>query len=79
MNTIKDHWIDYRAQVIPSTASPVQLNECQLAFYGGAVSVLSIVVNLGDPTVTEEEAEATMDRLMQEVQAFRDSFERSGS
>ena len=59
METLKEFWNDYREKVIPPEAGDVQLEECQKAFYAGAVSfkdILSQVYNMSD----EKREEALM-------------------
>lgn len=47
-------WRSYKANVLPSNAGPVQIEETQRAFYSGAVVVLSAMADIGEPEVTEE-------------------------
>jgi hypothetical protein len=65
-------WESYRRGVLSPKAPPIQVSECQIAFYGGASSVLAEVFRLGDLDVPEDEGVQKLQGLLDEVTAFKD-------
>jgi hypothetical protein len=41
-NTLAQEWERFSRAVVPSDAPPVQISEMKMAFYGGALSLLSL-------------------------------------
>ena len=67
-------WASYRERVLPVDAPPVQVRECQLAFYAGAVSLHEALlggVSPGDG-VTDADMEL-MEAIELELRAFVES------
>ena len=64
-------WASYRERVVPADASPVQVQECQRAFYMGAAALYYDLMNGlsegPDTTQADEEYMAAVDR---ELRAF---------
>ena len=71
MNTIQQAWESYLCEVIPADASPVQIEEIRRAFYAGAVSFCSIVVNLDDEDLSPYAALAMFNGLVDELKQFK--------
>ena len=70
IRSISQSWERYRKRVLPKTASPIQISECQMAFYGGASAVLGVVLRLGDAEVPEDVGVAGLESLGEELTAF---------
>jgi hypothetical protein len=69
--TIRDGWIGYLERVIPSGASPVQVQETRRSFYAGAAHVMNLLAAVGDdPTITEDEGVKILDERAKEVENF---------
>ena len=68
--TIESMWNAYDAVVIPSRALEVQRKECKFAFYAGAHTVLSILVQIGDAKITEDQSRKILNQLLTELEAF---------
>jgi hypothetical protein len=41
---LKEQWMSYRNEVMPTTAPRVQVTECRRAFYSGALAFLHITM-----------------------------------
>ncbi len=68
---LETEWLSYRAEVIPNDAPPVQLAECQRAFYGGALSLFKVVMTMLDPGAEPTEADLQkMTELQNELMAY---------
>lgn len=68
--SIHKFWEIYRTRVMSPKAPPIQIHECQLAFYGGASAILGEMVRLGDEDVPINKSVQTMQDLLDEVAAF---------
>lgn len=73
MSPIKDAWESYRDSVMPKDAGPVQLQECQRAFFAGAYSHNLITTGIGSPGVTEKRAMEILDAVQRECREFAKS------
>lgn len=75
--TIADQWQGYREDVVPEGASEMQIEQTQLAFYAGAMTVFRMMSVELDP---HEELDADLARmLMERAKALEDeldAFER---
>jgi hypothetical protein len=69
--TIRGGFRAYRGDVIPDEANDMQVLECKRAFYAGAWLMFSRMMSITD--LTEEEADAKITQLCNEVQSFADS------
>lgn len=70
--TIGRLWESYRRKVLSPKATPVQVSECQIAFYGGAAAVVGEVLRLGGVDIPEDEGVQELQGLLDEVTAFKD-------
>lgn len=53
----KREWQEFRYQVIPKTASRIQVSETKKAFYSGAIAIISLTSRMfsSDKEVTEQD------------------------
>jgi hypothetical protein len=58
---VRDEWLSYRLQVIPSDAPSRQIAECRRAFYAGAEMLLTAIMSGLDPD--KEPTQADQDYL----------------
>lgn len=70
---IDEEWDNFVKQVLPKNVSKVQREEMRRAFYGGAVSLFSLIVNSFDGG--EEATEADL-QLMDDVKENFDDYAR---
>jgi hypothetical protein len=63
-------WDNYRALVIPKTASETQITETRRAFYAGALLVYEAVVRIGEHDISEEAGLTILDTIGAEIRAF---------
>ena len=71
LRTIKDHWSEYAARVLPANCHPTQMIECRRAFYSGAYALLANMVIVGDDdSITEDDGVAHLASIQQELNAF---------
>lgn len=68
MDTMQQRWQSYRDDVIPKDASAVQINECRLAFYAGAIAALNVTLTVAD--MTEEEGFSALESVHTELSEF---------
>lgn len=61
-------WQEFRDQVVPKTASSVQLNETKKAFYSGALAIIALTSRMfsNDQEVTEQDLDS-YDKLVNEI------------
>jgi hypothetical protein len=69
--TVRKFWEFYKSAVLPPTASPIQVSECQLAFYGGATSILGEILRLGNEGLSEKKAVQGLQALLDEITEFK--------
>lgn len=69
--TIEAEWRSHQANVLPSSAPKIQIDECRLAFWAGAAAVFKLIADLGDNSVSEEDGCKTMDALQSELRNFK--------
>ncbi len=74
--TIREDWESFATAVLPSNASAVQRREMRRAFYGGAWAALTLMVDLGEPSVSVDEGADGLDRLLRECVAFNDQIRK---
>jgi len=71
--TIEESWAGYADKVIPKNASDFQNKELKQAFFGGAITVLTIMAEVShNPDLSDEAAAAILGGLMAESRSFRD-------
>lgn len=69
--TVAESFATYRAQVLPPDAPPIQVTECQRAFYAGAYFLLlNLAYNIGDDSTPEEQGIEELEKLKAECEAF---------
>lgn len=74
--SIADGWKSYRDEVVPKDAGPIQLLECERAFYAGAVVALNASLEIGnDAAIREIEAYR---KKVEAEESFRKPPSRSG-
>jgi hypothetical protein len=71
MSRLQEKWDAYAAQVIPQTASRVQVQETRRAFYAGAMAYLTLLLShlTPDAEPTQEDV-SLLERLNAELDAF---------
>jgi hypothetical protein len=62
---IETGWLLYREQVIPAEAGAIQLTECRRAFYAGALSLFTTIMNILEPGADATEGDLTTLTLIQ--------------
>lgn len=71
MKIIESGWENYRLKVVPATASRVQLDETQKAFYAGAAHLFAAIMDALDPEDAPTAADMRMmDGVVDEIEAF---------
>jgi len=69
-------WLGYRQIVVPETASKTQLNETEMAFYAGAVTIYEIFMRSLDPEQECTDADMIMiSDLHKEIREFGKRFD----
>jgi len=73
---IEAGWVGYRLAVISPNAPPIQLDECKLAFFAGALHLFHSLMTIMDPGEEPTEADVNkMDLIDKELQKFGREFE----
>ena len=70
MKTVAAAFASYQADVIPPSASPVQIEECRRAFYAGTYFMLMELATSMDESTPDEEGIAMLEALQAECEAF---------
>jgi hypothetical protein len=70
MRTIAALWESYSREVIPAAANDIQRQEMRRAFYAGAGSMMGLVYDLGEDSISEDAGIAVMQGLVDEAHAF---------
>jgi hypothetical protein len=70
-NRMFDQWNDYRATVLPPRADMKKLRETRRAFYAGAWAAMQLLMAVGQTQVSEFEGAAYLEKLLQELDAFK--------
>ena len=71
LETVAESFATYRALVLPPDAPPVQVLECQRAFYAGVYfCLLNLMHNIGDESTDEEQGILELEKLKAECEAF---------
>ena len=73
MNTLQDHWQFYATKVLPPNAPAIQVKECQLAFYAGALAYQHIALIAADDNMSEDAGAMMMEGLATEIREFAKS------
>jgi hypothetical protein len=69
-------WVGYRLGVLPLNAPAIQLDECKMAFFAGALHLFSSIMNILDEDAEPTEADLDkMDKIHREMAAFTDQLE----
>ena len=69
-------WIGYRLAVMAPDAPAIQLEECQMAFFAGALHLFSSMMTVMDPGGEPTDADLhKMDLIDKELQKFAREFE----
>lgn len=69
-NTVQEAWEQYAANVVPPEAGDAQRVETRRAFYGGALSVVNIMIAISDQEISEDAGAAIFEGVRQECVAF---------
>ena len=69
MKTIKQEWELYRLTVVPSGASPIQVQETRRAFYAG-IEAMTRLMHAATQRATEEEGMKALGEIEHELQDF---------
>ncbi len=71
MNTIQESWESFKNEVIPEDTSQTEIQNAQTAFYGGAISTLSILSLIScDETLSQDAAALMIEGLGEECRLF---------
>lgn len=70
MQLINDQWVEFSKNVIPEDAPPVQREEMERAFYGGATIILSIMKDLSSNQIPHDEMTRIWKSLLDEAISF---------
>lgn len=77
MNNIQNRWEEYRL-TMPLTATPDQVREAFLAFFGGSASIYFLMMNKAmDEDVSQEEGEQFLDSIGKEISEFMKNLRNS--
>lgn len=68
--TIEAEWKDFERSVMPRNAGQTQRLAMKQAFYAGAFIMLNACIDLGDDSITPQEADAWVSGRRAEIQAF---------
>lgn len=74
---IENGWKSYRRDVMPANAIPVQVSECQMAFYAGAmVAHAAITKDISDRLGTPEDVHelSILLDLREEIEWYRRTY-----
>lgn len=71
-------WLSYREQVVPTSASAVQVQESRRAFYAGAAHIFSVLGALGGDEFSEYQGVQTMERVSAELRQYARDVGTSG-
>jgi hypothetical protein len=78
-NIIGGAWQSFREMCIHKDAPAVQVEEMRKAFYGGATSILSTMLAVGESDISDVNAMRIMTSLHEEVQAFAKALPDNGA
>lgn len=71
LETVAESFATYRARVLPPDAPPIQVEECQRAFYAGTYFMLmNLAYNIGDDSTSEEQGVVELEKLKAECETF---------
>ena len=73
-NTVQDQWESFAATVIHPDAGPNQRDQMRLAFFAGAWAMFSMLTDVGETDVTEDQGLAVIEALRLECIAFAKSL-----
>lgn len=72
VGAVERSWISYRDDVMPKNAPAVQIHECRLAFYAGAVALFGEITNKLDPGDEPTARDlARVDAIANELREFK--------
>lgn len=72
---IEEQWMAFERAVLAPTAPEVQRTEMRKAFYAGAAVLFKVLMDLGEPEISEDVGEATLERIGNEIQAYAKSLD----
>ncbi|UPK03079.1 hypothetical protein [Bradyrhizobium sp. 170] len=73
---IEAGWVGYRLAVMSPQAPPIQLEECKMAFFAGALHLFQSIMTIMDPGSEPTEADLNkMDLIDKELRKFGREFE----
>jgi hypothetical protein len=71
LQTDAESFATYRARVLPPDAPPIQVTECQRAFYAGVYfCLMNLAYNIGDESTSEEQGIVELEKLKAECERF---------
>lgn len=75
MISVAEMWTGYFRQVVPPDAGSVQIEESRRAFYAGAAFMYDAATRgIGDPSVSEDEADDYLEKIGLEFCDYADSI-----
>lgn len=78
MKRLLAEWLDYKTRVISRDADKVQIEECRRAFYAGAGSLFSVMLNMMTPGLDPSDQDLkNMDDIQKELTDFLDGFKKA--
>jgi hypothetical protein len=69
---LEEGWKTYVAACIPANATAGQLRACQYAFMGGASLMFRVLLQIGEPHVSDDEGTAIVELCRRELEEFAD-------
>ncbi len=71
LETVAESFATYRRKVLPPDAPPIQVVECQRAFYAGVYfCLMNLAYNIGDDSTSEEQGIVELEKLKAECERF---------
>jgi len=68
--TIEEYWVEYAKNLLPKDAGPTQCRETERAFYGGVKAMMTIMAELGEKEVSEDEVIEILQTLQKEMNVW---------
>lgn len=70
MGLIQDGWLEFSSHVLPKKTPLIQREEMEKAWFGGAGFLMSLLTNMGEKSLSEDEIDEITSGLFKEMQSF---------
>ena len=70
IKTVREMWNEYRTQLLPKNAPPIQYQECEKSFYVAAQYMFTQMINISD-LENEEDIFKAFDIYQEEFEQFK--------